>query len=87
MLAAQKYGPNCAQIVSLRSPAQEAMFGVEGGGMWPTLVNGMGDADPDYPEPAEDCLYLNVFAPRRIAEGSVHPVLVHIHGGEGLYGA
>ena len=36
---------------------------------------------------SEDCLYLNVFAPRNTSPSSRLPVMVHLHGGANSFGA
>ena len=38
-------------------------------------------SDMDYPNPSEDCLFLNVWRPKGLARGARAPVLFWIHGG------
>jgi para-nitrobenzyl esterase len=57
----------------------------------PSVFGGVESRDPDTPVGSEDCLYLNVFAPRFAADavprnGSRLPVMVWIHGGGNVVG-
>jgi para-nitrobenzyl esterase len=57
----------------------------------PSVFGGVESRDPDIPVGSEDCLYLNVFAPRFAADavprnGSRLPVMVWIHGGGNVVG-
>lgn len=57
----------------------------------PSVFGGVESRDPDAPVGSEDCLYLNVFAPRFAADavprnGSRLPVMVWIHGGGNVVG-